>query len=149
MFGALGITLLVVASAVQGILWLAGYVGGNAFPNPLSEAEERAALSRMGEGDLEARRRLIEHNLRLVAHVVKKYTHGAEDPDDLISIGTIGLIKGVDTFDPGKGVRLATYCARCIENELSMTTGCGKKWLTVLVSHHSPTRCVLHPHEWY
>lgn len=120
MLGALGITLLAMASAVQGIIWLAGYIGGNAFPNPLSEAEERAALRRMGEGDLEARRRLIEHNLRLVAHVVKKYTHGPDDPDDLISIGTVGLIKGVDTFDPQKGVRLATYCARCIENEVLM-----------------------------
>jgi RNA polymerase sporulation-specific sigma factor len=119
-FGALGVTLVLVASAIQGMVWLAGYIGGNAFPNPLNEQQERLALLRMAQGDLEARRQLIEHNLRLVAHVVKKYARIGEDQDDLISIGTVGLIKGVDTFDPAKGVRLATYCARCIENEVLM-----------------------------
>lgn len=118
--GALGLTLVVIASAVQGMVWLAGYIGGNAFPTPLSEQDERLALIRMAQGDLDARRQLIEHNLRLVAHVVKKYARTGEDQDDLISIGTIGLIKGVDTFNPTKGVRLATYCARCIENEVLM-----------------------------
>lgn len=119
-FGALGLTLVLVVSALQGMVWLAGYIGGNAFPNPLSEQDERIALLRMSQGDLDARRKLIEHNLRLVAHVVKKYGRTGEDQDDLISIGTIGLIKGVDTFNPAKGVRLATYCARCIENEVLM-----------------------------
>jgi RNA polymerase sporulation-specific sigma factor len=119
-FGALGLTLVLIASAVQGMVWLVGYIGGNAFPNPLTEDDEHRALVRMGQGDLDARRLLIEHNLRLVAHIVKKYGRTGEDSDDLISIGTVGLIKGVDTFDPGKGVRLATYCARCIENEVLM-----------------------------
>ncbi len=119
-FGALGITLVLIASAVQGMVWLAGYIGGNAFPNPLAEPEERAALIRMAQGDLDARRQLIEHNLRLVAHVVRKYARTGEDQEDLISIGTVGLIKGIDTFNAGKGVRLATYCARCIENEVLM-----------------------------
>lgn len=119
-FGALGLTLVLIASAVQGMMWLAGYVGGNAFPSPLNEKDEKLALTRMMQGDLDARRKLIEHNLRLVAHVVKKYARTGEDQEDLISIGTIGLIKGVDTFNPSKGVRLATYCARCIENEVLM-----------------------------
>ena len=127
--GSLGIILVLLASAVQGMLWLTGYIGGNAFPNPLSEQEEQLALLRLADGDLDARRLLIEHNLRLVAHVVKKYTRKGEEQDDLISIGTIGLIKGIDTFNPAKGVRLATYCARCIENELLMTIGCGKNWV--------------------
>ncbi len=119
-FGALGLSLVLIASALQGMVWLAGYIGGNAFPNPLSEPEERLALLRMAQGDLDARRQLIEHNLRLVAHVVKKYARTGEGQEDLISIGTVGLIKGVDTFDPAKGVRLATYSARCIENEILM-----------------------------
>ncbi|CAB1128944.1 RNA polymerase sigma-28 factor [Candidatus Hydrogenisulfobacillus filiaventi] len=116
------LTLVASAAAalLQGLVWLAGYVGGNAFPHPLSEAEEREALERMAAGDREARALLIERNLRLVAHVVKKYTHSVEEPDDLISIGTVGLIKAVDTFRTDKGVRLATYAARCIENEILM-----------------------------
>ncbi len=127
--GSLGIILVLFASAVQGMVWLTGYIGGNAFPNPLSEQDEQLALVRLADGDLNARRLLIEHNLRLVAHVVKKYTRKGEEQDDLISIGSIGLIKGIDTFNPAKGVRLATYCARCIENELLMTTGCGRNYL--------------------
>lgn len=90
------------------------------FPQPLTADEERCYLQKYTEGDLEAKHILIEHNLRLVAHVVKKYQHLDEDPDDLISIGTVGLIKAVMTFNPDKGVRLATYAARCIENELLM-----------------------------
>ena len=90
------------------------------FPLPLSAREEREALAAMAAGDESARNRLIEHNLRLVAHVVKKYYAAREDQDDLISIGTIGLIKAVDTFDPGKNARLATYACRCIENEILM-----------------------------
>lgn len=129
--GSLGIVLVLLASAVQGMVWLTGYIGGNAFPNPLSEQDEQLALLRLADGDLNARRLLIEHNLRLVAHVVKKYARKGEEQDDLISIGTIGLIKGIDTFNPAKGVRLATYCARCIENEVLMTTGCGRNWLSM------------------
>ena len=90
------------------------------FPQPLSAREEREALAAMAQGDERARNRLIEHNLRLVAHVVKKYYAAREDQDDLISIGTIGLIKAVGTFDAGKNARLATYACRCIENEILM-----------------------------
>ena len=94
--------------------------GGSSFPRPLKAEEEREYLARMGEGDEEARNALIEHNLRLVAHIAKKYYTQTGDQDDLISIGTIGLIKGVSTFKPDKNVRLATYASRCIENEILM-----------------------------
>lgn len=120
MLTSLGLWLLAAAGGVQGLLWLVGYIGGNAFPHPLSDQEERAALEAMAAGDRDARRRLIEHNLRLVAHVVKKYGNKGVDPEDLISIGTVGLIKGIDTFEVSKGTRLATYCARCIDNEVLM-----------------------------
>ena len=86
------------------------------FPKPLTEEEEREYLERASRGDLEARNILIERNLRLVAHIMKKYYAQASEQEDLISIGTIGLIKGVSTFDPSKGARLATYAARCVEN---------------------------------
>ncbi len=116
----LGLLALIAAAAVQGAIWLSGYIGGNAFPQPLTDAEEKQALDAMQQGDLEARQRLIEHNLRLVVHVVKKYTNKGIEADDLIGIGAIGLIKGIDTFNQGKGTRLATYCARCIDNEVLM-----------------------------
>ena len=90
------------------------------FPRPLSAKEEREYVERSCAGDLDARNRLIEHNLRLVAHIVKKYYTAEGDAEDLISIGTIGLIKGVSTYRPDKGVRLATYASRCIENEVLM-----------------------------
>ena len=90
------------------------------FPRPLSAAEERECLERAAEGDEAARNKLIEHNLRLVAHIIKKYYTASCDQDDLISIGTIGLIKGISSFNAGKGVRLATYASRCIENEILM-----------------------------
>ena len=86
------------------------------FPKPLSREEERSLLERSAQGDLEARNILIERNLRLVAHIMKKYYANSADQEDLISIGTIGLIKGVTTFDPSKGARLGTYAARCVEN---------------------------------
>ena len=88
------------------------------FPRPLSASEERMWLERLAQGDPEARNVLIERNLRLVAHIVKKYYAQSSDQDDLISIGTIGLIKGISSFDPSKGARLATYAARCIENAI-------------------------------
>ena len=91
---------------------------GGSFPRPLSTAEEQECLDRLAQGDPEARNTLIEHNLRLVAHIVKKYYAQSADQDDLISIGTIGLIKGISSFDPAKGARLATYAARCIENTI-------------------------------
>ena len=102
-------------------------VGGNSFPKPLTAAQEREALAAMAAGDAAARRRLIEHNLRLVAHIIKKHYANARDQEDLISIGTIGLIKAVDTFDGSKGSRLATYAARCIENEILMHFRAAKK----------------------
>lgn len=104
-------------------------VGGlnGTFPRPLPAAEERECLLRMKEGDEEARNQLILHNLRLVAHVIKKYYTAQQDQDDLISIGTIGLIKAIGTFDPEKGSRLATYAARCIENEILMHFRAQKK----------------------
>lgn len=90
------------------------------FPQPLSEEEERICLERYHKGDMQARNTLIEHNLRLVAHVLKKYYAQGGEQEDLISIGTIGLIKGIETFRPNKGARLATYAARCVENEILM-----------------------------
>ena len=100
-----------------------------AFPNPLTPAEEKKYIQRYTEGDLEAKHILIERNLRLVAHVIRKYQNTSEDPEDLISIGTIGLIKAVNTFDLDKGGRLVTYAARCIENELLMMLRQEKKIL--------------------
>lgn len=94
--------------------------GGGSFPKPLSASEEREYLRRYALGDQEARDVLIQRNLRLVAHIVKKYYTQSADQEDLISIGTIGLIKGITSFDPDKGARLATYAARCIENEILM-----------------------------
>lgn len=88
------------------------------FPQALSPEEEAVYLTRSQQGDLEARNKLIEHNLRLVAHITKKYYAQTADREDLISIGTVGLIKGISTFDPSKGARLATYAARCIENAI-------------------------------
>ena len=101
--------------------------GGGTFPRALSAAQEREALERMASGDKSARQKLIEHNLRLVAHIVKKYYAAQNDQEDLISIGTIGLIKAIDTFDPGKGIRLSSYASRCIENEILMYFRSGKK----------------------
>lgn len=94
--------------------------GGGSFPRPLKPEEEREYLERWAKGDMEARNVLIERNLRLVAHIVKKYYAQTGDQDDLISIGTIGLIKGVSTFRADKNVKLATYASRCIENEILM-----------------------------
>lgn len=88
------------------------------FPKPLTEEEERRYLELAQKGDLEARNILIERNLRLVAHIMKKYYAQTADQEDLISIGTIGLIKGITTYDPSKGARLATYAARCVENAI-------------------------------
>ena len=92
----------------------------NLFPKPLSKKEEKELLTKMAEGDVQAKNKLIEHNLRLIVHIIKKYYSGYSDQDDLISIGTIGLIKGINSFRPEKGVKLATYASRCIENEILM-----------------------------
>ncbi len=103
-------------------------VNVGSFPRPLSAARERECLVAYREqGDMAARNELIEHNLRLVAHIIKKYYNRTGDQDDLISIGTIGLIKAVNTFDYQKGIRLATYASRCVENEILMYFRAGKK----------------------
>lgn len=94
--------------------------GAGSFPPPLSAAKEEELLEKSRKGDMDARNKLIEHNLRLVAHIVKKYYKSGADQDDMISIGTIGLIKAVSTFNCDKGIHLATYAARCIENEILM-----------------------------
>lgn len=115
LFAFLGLSLL------EGLSLLVSYVSSRkAFPKPLSKEEEREYLTRMRQGDREARNKLIEHNLRLVAHIAKKYENTGVDTDDLISIGSVGLIKGIKTFNPKKKARLATYAARCIENEILM-----------------------------
>ncbi|QPC48411.1 RNA polymerase sporulation sigma factor SigK [Mangrovibacillus cuniculi] len=105
---------------VKELMFLVSYVKNNAFPQPLSAADERKYMKLMKEGDEHARNLLIEHNLRLVAHIVKKFENTGEEPEDLISIGTIGLIKAIESFSEGKGTKLATYAARCIENEILM-----------------------------
>ncbi|MBP3936634.1 MAG: sigma-70 family RNA polymerase sigma factor [Clostridia bacterium] len=110
------------------------------FPKPLAPEEERELLCRYREqNDADARARLIEHNLRLVAHIAKKYSHGTTDPDDLISIGTIGLIKAVETFDCDKGNRFVSYSSRCIENATLSRMGF---WF------ESVTPCGTFPHLW-
>ncbi len=104
-----------------------GAYSNQVFPDPLSKEEEEEYVKKAQLGDKDARNQLIEHNLRLVAHIVKKYDHRKEDADDLISIGTIGLIKGVDSYSYKKGTRITTYCARCIENEILMYFRSDKK----------------------
>lgn len=105
------------------------YTVNQAFPKPLKAAEEKEYLAKSKNGDIEARNILIERNLRLVAHVVKKFHTGNREMDDLISVGTIGLIKAIQTFDDSKGTRLATYASRCIENEILMMLRSERKLL--------------------
>ena len=113
---------------LQDALFLLGVLSrGSAFPKPLSREEEAQMIERMTQGDSEARETLIAHNLRLCAHIARKYTVPGCDQDDLISIGTVGLIKGVNTFRPGSGTQLSTYCARCIENEILMCLRASQK----------------------
>lgn len=116
----MSILLMVSGLALKCFSVLAAYVGGSTFPMPLSTQEEKRWLKELSEGSAEAKDVLIEHNLRLVAHIVKKFDNTGEDSDDLISIGTIGLIKAINTFDVTKKIRLATYAARCVENEILM-----------------------------
>lgn len=113
---------------LQDALFLLGVLSrGSAFPKPLSREEEAQMIERMAQGDREAWEMLIAHNLRLCAHIARKYTVPGCDQDDLISIGTVGLIKGVNTFKPGSGTQLSTYCARCIENEILMCLRASQK----------------------
>lgn len=118
----------VIGFALSGLIFFILHVtGSGSFPRPLTAQEERDCLERMKNGDGEAKAALIEHNLRLVAHIIKKYYAGSNDQEDLISIGTIGLIKAVNTFDVTKGIRLSSYAARCIENEVLMYFRASKK----------------------
>jgi RNA polymerase sporulation-specific sigma factor len=112
--------LAAIGFFVKELVLFVSYVKNNAFPQPLSASDEQKYLKLMAEGDDEARNLLIEHNLRLVAHIVKKFENTGEDSEDLISIGTIGLIKAIESYSHGKGTKLATYAARCIENEILM-----------------------------
>ena len=109
-----------IAVLIKQLTLLVSYVKNNAFPQPLTEAEEELHLRLMAEGNDHSRNKLIEHNLRFVAHIVKKFDNTGEDLEDLISIGTIGLIKAIESFSPNKGTKLATFAARCIENEILM-----------------------------
>lgn len=109
-----------LAMLLGGALLMLRISPGGSFPRPLSAEEEKKYLAMWQNGDIEARNVLVEHNLRLVAHIIKKYYTQASDAEDLISIGTIGLIKGINTYRPDKGVRLATYASRCCENEILM-----------------------------
>lgn len=124
-----------VASLVDGLMVVVSYISNSVFPQPLSSEEEAKLLARMAQGDPDARNILVERNLRLVAHIVKKFDNTGEDSDDLISIGTIGLIKAVNTFDPEKKTRLATYAARCIENEILMHLRSSKKTRSEVLLH--------------
>lgn len=112
--------LALLIPILKDFLFFTTYVKNNVFPRPLDKDDEKKYIELLMDGDPEARRILIEHNLRLVAHIVKKYDNTKEDVEDLISIGIVGLIKGVDTYSNKKGTQLTTYCARCIENEILM-----------------------------
>ena len=109
-----------LAMLLGGVLLMLRLSPGGSFPSPLSVEEERRYLMLWQDGDVAARNVLVEHNLRLVAHIIKKYYTQTNDTEDLISIGTIGLIKGINTYKPDRGIRLATYASRCIENEILM-----------------------------
>lgn len=109
------------------IIFFCASIGGDSFPKPLSKEEERKCIIAFKNGDSSAKEKLIKHNLRLVAHIVKKY-QGAYDNEDLISVGTIGLVKAVNTYDLSKGAQLTTYTARCIENEILMLLRANKKY---------------------
>ncbi len=122
--------MLFISALILGypLIFMPSYISeGNSFPKPLSAEEESYYLKKMHQGDKEAKNVLVEHNLRLVAHIAKKYSGTGLDSDDIISVGTIGLIKSVDTFQEGKSVRLGTYAARCVENEILMWLRKSKK----------------------
>ncbi len=112
---------------IKDMIFFTGSYSNNVFPDPLSNEEEKLYVSRMLEGDKDARNKLIEHNLRLVAHIVKKFESKDNNSDDLISIGTIGLIKGIDTYKQNKSTKITTYAARCVQNEILMYFRSNKK----------------------
>lgn len=119
--------ILSLLSLFKYLYFFTGSYSINVFPEPLSKEEESEYLERLKNGDKDARAKLIEHNLRLVAHIVKKYDTKENNTDDLISIGTIGLIKGIDSFKNDKNIKLTTYCAKCIQNEILMYFRSNKK----------------------
>lgn len=126
--GVIGMIEQWILFFLKDALFLLGYLArSSAFPKPLTREEEAALLSQMAEGDDTAREKLIEHNLRLAAHIARKYSVPGFDADDLVSIGTVGLIKGVNTYKAGTGTQLSTYCARCIENEILMCLRASQK----------------------
>ncbi|WP_174613885.1 RNA polymerase sporulation sigma factor SigK [Virgibacillus ihumii] len=129
--------LSVLALLIKEALFFVSYVKNHAFPQPLPPEDEKKYIEAMQNGSHEARNKLIEHNLRLVAHIVKKFENTGEDMEDLISIGTIGLIKGIESYSTDKGTKLATYAARCIENEILMHLRALKK-VRKDVSLHDP-----------
>lgn len=121
-------TMSFLLSLISGGIFMVSYVTGSAtFLKPLKQKEEAQYIEKMQSGDKEAKNILIEHNLRLVAHIAKKYSLKGYDSEDIISIGTIGLIKAISSFNPTKGTNLSTYASRCIENEIRMTVRSGKK----------------------
>lgn len=120
--------LEIISNILSYVFMLFGYISSeNLFPEPLSKSEEQYLLKKHFEGDRQARDKLIEHNLRLVAHIAKKYASNMQDNEEYISIGTIGLIKGIDSFSEDKGFKLSTYCSRCVENEILMHLRSNKK----------------------
>jgi RNA polymerase sporulation-specific sigma factor len=123
-----GLLALAVLSLFKGLALLVSYVANNSFPKPLTEEEENKYIQLTLEGDESAKKILIERNLRLVAHIIKKFDGDGDEFDDLVSIGTIGLIKAINTYNPGKSSRLATYASRCIENEILMYYRSRKKF---------------------
>jgi RNA polymerase sporulation-specific sigma factor len=130
--------LEMLLKTVGNMLFLMLHIGSEAsFPKPLGAKREREELEKMKQGDKTARETLIIHNLRLVAHIIKKYYSAYSEQEDLISIGTIGLIKGIDSFDMDKGIRLATYVSRCVENEVLMYLR-GKKKSSLDISLNEP-----------
>lgn len=119
--------MLYLIGLIKSLLFFSGSYSINVFPEPLNEQEEQECIQKMLQGDKEARNTLIEHNLRLVAHIVKKFDHKNANTDDLISIGTIGLIKGIDTYNNSQKTKITTYAARCIQNEILMYYRANKK----------------------
>lgn len=108
--------IMTLFNLIKNFFFIVGSYSNTSFPEPLNYEEEKNAIMKMLSGDMDARNLLIEHNLRLVAHIVKKYTNDENMQDDLISIGTIGLIKGIDSYNLGKDTKITTYAAKCIEN---------------------------------
>ncbi len=119
--------LSIISCMLKNLMFFTGSYSNNIFPDPLDKDEEEKTIKLMLEGDKSARNKLIEHNLRLVAHIVKKFESKNNNTDDLISIGTIGLIKGIDSYNNNHKTKITTYCARCIENEILMYFRANKK----------------------